>query len=171
MKLYFRNVKLSKTNKERLDLINSIIQEYQEQWYTLTLRQLYYQLVSRDVIPNKSSEYSKLSTLLKEGRMWGVVDWSAIEDRVRRPQRPYYVNGIAHAIEDSIDQYMLDRMEWQDTYIEVWVEKDALKPQTLNQILIDNIENYIDVKKYQEILDQENKDKITLMELRDKMFD
>ncbi len=126
MKQLFRKIRLSKANKERLLQINSIIIEYQSQWYTLTLRQLYYQLVSRDVIPNKASEYSKLSTLLKEWRMGGIVDWGAIEDRVRRPQRPYFVSGIKWAIEDTIEQYRLDRMAGQDVYIEVWVEKDAL---------------------------------------------
>lgn len=51
---------------DRLRMINGIIEEYQDQGYVLTLRQLYYQLVTRDVIPNKAAEYSKLSTLLKE---------------------------------------------------------------------------------------------------------
>ena len=59
-------------NKERLDFINEIIEEYQQEGYVLTLRQLYYQLVSRDIIPNKQNEYSKLSTLLKEGRMAAI---------------------------------------------------------------------------------------------------
>lgn len=43
--------------------------------------------------------------------MGGIVDWDAIEDRVRVPSRPYHVSSIAGAIEDTIDQYRLDRME------------------------------------------------------------
>ena len=35
---------LSQKNINKLDLINDIIEEYQEQGYHLTLRQLYYQL-------------------------------------------------------------------------------------------------------------------------------
>ena len=81
-KIKFREIKMSAANKRRLDLINGIIEEYQAQGYVLTLRQLYYQLVSRDIIPNKQAEYSKLSNLLKEGRMAGIVDWEAIEDRL-----------------------------------------------------------------------------------------
>jgi tagatose-1,6-bisphosphate aldolase len=88
MKIKFRNAKLSATNKHRLQQINEIIEEYQEQDLVLTLRQLYYQLVSRDIIPNQQKEYSKLSTLLKEGRMSGIVDWNAIEDRLRQVDRP-----------------------------------------------------------------------------------
>ena len=69
----FREIRLSKANKERLALINQIIKDYQDDGYTLTLRQLYYQLVSRDLIPNQDSEYKKLGKLLVEGRMGGVV--------------------------------------------------------------------------------------------------
>ena len=126
MKIKFRDVKLSKANKERLDFINEIIEEYQEEGYILTLRQLYYQLVSRDVIPNKQNEYSKLSTLLKEGRMAGIVDWEAIEDRLRKPDKPSHWKSPKSIIDACLDQYRKDRQKGQDVYLEVWVEKDAL---------------------------------------------
>lgn len=117
---------MSASNKERLQIINDIIEEYNAQHYRLTLRQLYYQLVSRDVIPNKTEEYAKLSVLLGKGRMAGFVDWDAIEDRIRQPYLPYWVLGVPDAIEDTIKQYRLNRQYDQDNYIEVWVEKDAL---------------------------------------------
>ncbi len=126
MKDKFREVRLSKSNLSKLDLINSIIKEYASDGYTMTLRQLYYQLVSRDVIKNDQKEYSKLSKLLKEGRMSGIVDWNAIEDRLRIPFIPYYNSGPQDAIDDTVRQYRLDRQEGQNVYLEVWVEKDAL---------------------------------------------
>jgi hypothetical protein len=117
---------LSSQNKERLTTINKIIEEYQKAGYKLTLRQLYYQLVSRDIIPNQQKEYAKLSTILVKGRMGGVVDWDAIEDRVRVPYLPYWVHDVPDAVQDAIDQYRLNRQAAQDTYIETWCEKDAL---------------------------------------------
>lgn len=127
MKEAFRSrIGLSKANVKNLDIVNDIIEEYRAQGYKLTLRQLYYQLVSRDIIDNKVSEYGKLSNLLVKGRMAGIVDWDAIEDRIRRPQLPYYAEDVADALNDIINQYRIDRMEDQDNYIEVWVEKDAL---------------------------------------------
>lgn len=126
MKRKFRKISLGKANKARLETINSIIGEYQAQGYVLTLRQLYYQLVSRDVIPNKQAEYSKLSNLLKEGRMAGVVDWSAIEDRLRKPEKPAGWDSPKEILEACINQYQRNRMDNQDNYLEVWVEKDAL---------------------------------------------
>jgi hypothetical protein len=123
---FVEKLKLNTANKQRLEIVNSIIEEYSKQGYRLTLRQLYYQLVSRDIIANSLKEYSKLSNLLVQGRMAGIVDWDAIEDRIRRPFVPYWVLDIDHAIDDTIRQYRLDRMRNQDVYIEVWVEKDAL---------------------------------------------
>lgn len=119
-------LRLREPNQRLLGTVNSIVEEYADQGYKLTLRQLYYQLVSRDVIPNKQAEYAKLSTLLVKGRMAGVVDWSAIEDRIRTPYIPYFVTGVDQAIEDTIKQYRLNRQEGQRNHIEVWVEKDAL---------------------------------------------
>lgn len=125
-KIKFREMKMGKANKERLKLINSIIEEYQADGYILTLRQLYYQLVSRAVIPNKQSEYAKLSNVLKEGRMGGIVDWNAIEDRLRKPDSPSSFENPEEILKAAITQYQLPRMENQRTYLEVWVEKDAL---------------------------------------------
>jgi hypothetical protein len=123
---FSEKLRLNKLNVDKLNTVNKIIEEYQKQGYRLTLRQLYYQLVSRDVISNNLKEYAKLSTLLVQGRMAGIVDWDAIEDRIRVPYQQYSVDDIPDAIQDTIDQYKLDRMKDQDVYIEVWVEKDAL---------------------------------------------
>jgi hypothetical protein len=117
---------LGKANIERLNTINAIIDQYLADGYIMTLRQLYYQLVSREVIPNNVKEYSKLSILLKKGRMAGIVDWAAIEDRGRQPRLPYHVDSVADALNDTYEQYRLDRQAGQPYYIEIWVEKDAL---------------------------------------------
>lgn len=126
MKIKFRDIRMSKANLARLQQINSIIGEYQRAGYVMTLRQLYYQLVSRDVIPNVQSEYSKLSTLLKEGRMAGIVDWSAIEDRLRKPSKPASFDSPHEILDAAIAQYQVPRQKGQTNYVELWIEKDAL---------------------------------------------
>jgi hypothetical protein len=126
MKITYRKIRMNKANKARLALINEIIEDYQDQGYVLTLRQLYYQLVSRDVIPNQQKEYTRLSLLLKEGRMAGIVDWDAIEDRLRKPSTPPSWDDTKDLLNACINQFALDRQGGQNTYVEVWVEKDAL---------------------------------------------
>ena len=92
----------------------------------MTLRQLYYQLVSRDLIPNKQNEYAKLSALVTDARRSGLVDWDAIEDRTRYLREYKALSGINEAIRQAAYQYSIDLWEGQSCYVEVWVEKDAL---------------------------------------------
>lgn len=125
MKIAYRKVRLSKQNKQRLSLVNSIIEEYKAIDLVLTLRQLYYQLVSKDIIPNSDKEYKKLGNLIKEGRMGGIVDWNAIEDRLRVPKSAPGWESPKEILKAASNQFRLNRDEDQPQ-IEVWVEKDAL---------------------------------------------
>ena len=101
----FIQVKFSVNSAAKLLKVKEILEDYGNQGYVLTLRQLYYQLVSRNVIPNNIKEYSKLSYLLVKARMGGEIDWSAIEDRLRRPSLPYWVMDIEDALSDTVKQY------------------------------------------------------------------
>lgn len=123
---YVPNLRLGGPNQSLLMAINDIIDDYHNQGYKLSLRQLFYQLVVREIIPNQKAEYSKLSTILTKGRMAGVVDWEAIEDRLREPFRHGAWESPREIINACAAQYRRDRMENQDVYLEVWVEKDAL---------------------------------------------
>lgn len=126
MKQKFIEKSFHKTSLSRIEQVNAIIDEYQQQGYTLTLRQLYYQLVSRDIIPNKQNEYSKLSSLVTDGRRAGLIDWNAIEDRTRYLRKFETFNNTSDAIRNAANNYCIDLWEDQPCYIEVWVEKDAL---------------------------------------------
>lgn len=123
---YLQPKKWTARKREIFEKIVTIVEEYQEQGYRMTLRQLYYQLVSRDVIPNQASEYAKLSTLLTEARMYGLVDWDFIEDRVRKPKKVAQWDSIQDIANAAVRQYRRNRWADQDYYVEVWVEKDAL---------------------------------------------
>jgi hypothetical protein len=122
----FKNINFKPKSQELIDQCNEIIEEYQGQGLRLTLRQLYYQLVSRDVIPNVPRSYKNLSTLVTDARLAGVMDWDAIEDRVRRPNIPLEFRNLQHRVDSAIANYRLDRWQGQDNYVELWVEKDAL---------------------------------------------
>ncbi len=126
MKIKFRETTLGAAKRSQMIKINEIIEDYQNQGYRLSLRQLYYQLVQQNIIANKQSEYAKLSGILKEGRMAGIIDWDAIEDRLRKPSSPNGWESPKSIINAVVNQYQKRRQEGQENYIEVWVEKDAL---------------------------------------------
>ena len=104
-----------------------IIDEYRAQGYNLTLRQLYYQLVARDIIPNKLIWYARHGEIIKNARLSGMVDWDAIEDRGRVPIMTPDWAGPASVLRAAVQGYRLDRWEDQSFHVEVWCEKDAWK--------------------------------------------
>lgn len=126
MKDRFIDKQFRKKSLERIQQINAIINEYMESGYSLTIRQVYYQLVSRDIIPNKQSEYGKISALVTDARRAGLIDWNAIEDRTRYIRRRNHYASPGEAVRDSAYMYGTDLWSDQEHYVEVWVEKDAL---------------------------------------------
>lgn len=126
MKIQFKEVNFQPASLQRITLCNQIIDAYQRQGLRLTLRQLYYQLVTRNAVPNVERSYKNLSTLVSDARLAGLMDWEAIEDRVRRPRRPQEYSGLPDLVEAAIYSYRLPRWEGQKYYAELWVEKDAL---------------------------------------------
>ena len=115
------------TEKEDvIEHIVHIVNEYNKNGYLLTLRQLHYQLVTKNWIVNHDSAYKKLGDILDDCKYAGIIDWNSIEDRGRIPYIPYSINGIDEALQDTIDQYRLNRQSGQPCHVELWTEKDAL---------------------------------------------
>jgi len=111
---------------ERIAQVNGIIVEYLAQGFKLTLRQLYYQLVARALIPNTVQSYKGLGEVVNDGRLAGLIDWDAIEDRTRNLQSGSHWSSPHSIVRACAGQYAVDLWEGQENYVEVWVEKEAL---------------------------------------------
>ncbi len=112
-----------------LDIIsdaNDIIEEYRGQGFILTLRQLYYQFVARDLLPNTQRSYKRLGSIINDARLAGLVDWQAIEDRTRNIRGNYHYSGPRQAVQDALDTYEIDMWTNQPVRVQVWIEKEAL---------------------------------------------
>lgn len=105
---------------------NEIIEDYQAQGYELTLRQLYYQFVARDLLANTQKSYSRLGGIINDGRMAGLIDWNAIVDRTRNLKKLSTWNEPSNIIEGAAYSYRTDKWSTQVYRIEVWIEKEAL---------------------------------------------
>lgn len=126
MKEAFIEVNFRSESLNLLDMCNGIIDAYQAQNLRLTLRQLYYQMVSRNIIPNTQRSYKNLGKLVSQGRLAGVIDWDAIEDRLRIPHRVPEWASPADVLDAAISGYSLRRWASQPRHVELWCEKDAL---------------------------------------------
>lgn len=105
---------------------NEIIAEYQAQGFDLTLRQLYYQFVSRDLIPNTLKSYKNLGSVINDARLAGMIDWLTIVDRTRELRSLSHWDDPSDIVEACSKQFHSDIWEGQPYRPEVWIEKDAL---------------------------------------------
>lgn len=110
----------------KIDLCNDIINEYAAQGFDLTLRQLYYQLVSRGHIANNIREYKNLGNLVNDARLAGYIDWERIIDRTRNLQRLSTWATPAEIISSAAGSFRQDLWSNQAYRPEVWIEKNAL---------------------------------------------
>ena len=107
--------------------IIGIVENYIQQNFTLTNRQLYYQLVARGIIPNADKVYTRICTFITDARYAGLIDWEAIEDRGRTPSKHPEWDNIKSLIKSAIHSYRLPRWEDQEYYLELYCEKQAME--------------------------------------------
>jgi hypothetical protein len=117
----------TKNQQQLLEEIVGIVNQYAFQNITLTNRQLYYQLVSRDIIPNAEETYKRICTFLTDARYAGLIDWDAIEDRGRVPHKASEWDDIKSLIETAVYSYRLPRWQDQEYYVELYCEKQAME--------------------------------------------
>lgn len=126
MKIEYVNQRFNAGSVKIIDAANKIIDEYSAQGYSLTLRQLYYQFVSRDLIANKQTEYKRMGQVINNARLAGLIDWDSIVDRTRSLKSLAHWNHPREIIDSCAAQFRLDKWEGQKYRVEVWIEKDAL---------------------------------------------
>ena len=111
--------------------VKKIISEYTMR---LTLRQIYYRLVSKHIIPNVMNEYKYLSKVLVDARLKRQIPFTAMEDRTRGfigkdiayEEAEDYHDKWLEWYKECAEDYKLPRWQNQPKYVEVWVEKEAL---------------------------------------------
>jgi len=124
-----------------------ILNEYQRQGFTMTLRQLYYQFVARDLFPenrrwsrvpntkrwikdpngtkNADPNYKWMGGIVNDARLAGYIDWKRMEDVTRKLEEENHWSNPREFM-DTVYQYHLNRWKEQQYRPEIWIEKDAL---------------------------------------------
>ena len=118
----FKDITLSTISQ-----VNAILAEYRAQGYDLSLRQVYYQLVARDLLENSSRSYKRLGNIVSDGRLAGLIDWEMIVDRGRPVIFPSHWDSPADIVRAAADSFRIDKWEDQISHVEVMVEKQALE--------------------------------------------
>jgi hypothetical protein len=91
---------------------------------SVTLRQLFYRLVSALLIPNTTGAYKRLSDVTAKARRAGT--FPDLIDRGRDIHRWACWRDPEHALDDAVSCYRLDRTEGQDVSLYLGVEKAGM---------------------------------------------
>ena len=126
MHIAYEERKFSNSSLLIISQADDIIKEYEAQGFTLTLRQLYYQFVARDLIPNTVQSYKRVGSIINDARMAGMISWEAIEDRTRNLKSLSTWVSPSNIIRSAAYWYRIDKWQYQTYRPEVWIEKEAL---------------------------------------------
>jgi hypothetical protein len=94
----------------------------------MTVRHLFYRLVSAGVVEKTEAEYDgTVARLAVELRRSGDIPFGQIIDGSRLYTVPTTYNGIKDAIRDTASSYRRSYWRTADRQLEVWCEKDAIR--------------------------------------------
>lgn len=105
-----------------------------EQYWPMSLRQIYYQAVAALLVANNLSQYRRLMGVCKTLREQDILPWRAMEDRARRTTAKRGLSGLHEFLENNLESalnwrwYHRCHLQGQRNYVEVTIEKDALAP-------------------------------------------
>lgn len=116
---------LTAARRRTIAQANAICAEYADAGLSLTLRQLFYQFVARDLIANSQAEYKRLGDILNDARMCGLMDWDYLVDRTRNLVSLPHWGSPAEIIDSAASGFRRDVWADQGKRVEVWIEKDA----------------------------------------------
>ncbi len=108
---------------QKISEANKIIAEYS---MPLTLRQLYYRFVVKQLLPNTNRSYKNLGRLISRARESGLISYDRIVDRTRNPIKPSSWTNPKDFFKTVKKAYKRRLLIDQGFHLEVWCEKDAL---------------------------------------------
>jgi hypothetical protein len=92
----------------------------------MTVRQVFYQATVRDLVEKTESGYAKVQTDLVIMRRSGELPYGWLADNTRWQRRPRTFNSVEEALRDTATYYRKALWSEADSYVEIWLEKDAL---------------------------------------------
>lgn len=107
--------------------IKGVIHRTLENENPMTVRQLFYRLVSTGAIGKTEQEYKQtVIRLTAEMRIARDLPFGWIADNTRWMRKPRTHSGLEEALVYTARTYRRSVWEDQDAYVEIWLEKDAL---------------------------------------------
>ena len=121
------SIKRKRRTKAELDSLKQSMLDIIAENYPMTVRQLFYQMVSRQLIPKTEKEYDNtVGRLATQMRRSGELPYSWLADNTRWMRKPQSHNSLEGCLNEQQTLYRRDWWQDQNAYVEIWLEKDAL---------------------------------------------
>jgi hypothetical protein len=92
----------------------------------MTVRQVFYQATVRGLAEKAETGYDKVQNDLTVLRRAGDLPYDYLADNTRWQRKPRTFNGVGEALRDTALFYRKSLWADADSYVEIWLEKDAL---------------------------------------------
>jgi hypothetical protein len=117
----------SSRSKSEMEAICAALYTALKEDAPMTVRQVFYRLVSSGVIDKTEGEYkSTVCRLLAKMRREGEVPFSWVADNTRWMRKPRTYSSLESMLRTTAEAYRRAVWDNQDAYVEIWLEKDAL---------------------------------------------
>jgi len=113
-------------NRKSQPIVDAIGEIFERLGHPLTVRQVYYQLATRELVPLSQKGYSQAQKLLLKVRELDIVPWGHFADRTRERIKPSQWDDVADFANAVAGSYRKDLWQSQEDHVEFWLEKDAL---------------------------------------------
>lgn len=118
---------IKRRSRSDMEAIKQAIHQALAETHPATVRQTFYQLVSRGAIAKTETEYkSTVVRLLTAMRRSGEIPFGWIADNTRWMRKPSSYSSLTDMLTESQRFYRRALWDDQDAYVEIWLEKDAL---------------------------------------------
>jgi hypothetical protein len=117
------------------EIVEAALEVFKQYDSALTLRQLYYRLVSRQMFPNTINSYKRLSRIMVKAREQRDVPVNCLEDRSRRilgrgdtgyASAEEFLRKRIVGLKESYKEFTMPMWNDQPNFVLVSLEKDAL---------------------------------------------
>lgn len=93
---------------------------------SMTVRQMFYRMSSAGEVEKTENGYRRVQRCLLEMRRAGAIPYDWIADNTRWQRKPKTYHSLTSAADFWAKNYRRALWDEQPTYVEIWVEKDAL---------------------------------------------
>jgi hypothetical protein len=123
-----RTVKRHRRTKAEIEELREALYEIVAQYEPITVRGVFYQAATRGLVPKTDNEgYRPIQRELLKMRREGAIPWGWITDGSRVVFRRSRYGNLESYAKEVARNYRRDYWYDSDEYVEIWLEKEALR--------------------------------------------